>query len=235
METINALETQAREFAKVQRDKGIDCVVGVIADRFFVVKPINHTSYSQLRMESAQKATPDQIDNPNYVDPTLEENIMQDHILFPDDFKLSELRSGWASNVKEFIKHVSGFDDKAGVVDDPFVATYQKDINDVKAELETQGHPIKSYSVVLINSIPFCIKPVLQSEYISYRAEVEQITNEKDMKIREQKAITTDMNLIKSHIIYPGEELKYAGYIDLVFRAIWAVSGFTDNVQVVEV
>lgn len=160
----------------------------------------------------------------------MEIKFLLDHVAHPE-ITLDSLDAGTYEKLKEALFTASGFSQDVDLVYDPIAAQTVMAVDELIKKMDSMGH--KNYRIILINRIPFVIKSITTDEYIQYRATTESL-----LQIPEQhrfiKAAELDSAFAKAHIIYPELIPDEAGYLENLFAALWKVSGFSQEVEIVE-
>lgn len=202
------------ETVKKYNEEGVICKLVRIGSSFFILKPLMIDTYLQYKTA-------------NYDAKTEEEFIMNQII----EHNKSMLYAGDFELIKEKIFEVSGFGQEALVVFDPIKNKYNMTIEDIANKYKSEYPDMR---IIIVNDLPIAIKSITTDEYFTYRSEVEKLSQIVDDNKRFEDAFKLDIELAKSHIIYPSD-ITEPGYFELIFSALWRVSGFAQESEIIEV
>lgn len=210
-------KNKATNVAEQMKNEGIIVKIVRIGDSYFVLKPITIKEFFEYR----QKESITQTDEMDFV---------ISHVVEDQDI-VKNAPAGMYERLKDMLFEVSGFTSNVNIVYDPTVTKYLTDVS-VLAEKLTNTNP--NAKIVTINKIPFAILPVNTSEYMEYKSNTDKLLSLPE-KEAFKKAYELDRDLVAKHVIYPTDLPDEAGYLELLFQSIWQISGFSQDVEVIEV
>jgi hypothetical protein len=221
-----------RDFAEEQKEKENLVKYIYAGDKYYVVSCITLEEFNQFRKDAYSKSTPEGGEMPgNDVDPQKEQEFIFEHILYPEVNK-DKMTGGLYMQIMQGVYEASGFNAQVQVVHDPTIENALLDMDEIKKIADKENNA----KIITMNGIPFVLTPILQNEYIQYRAQADRLMRpDIPQEQRESEAYKLDHDLLAAHVIHPKEPIIEAGYIETLFGMLWAISGFTEDVQVLEV
>lgn len=187
---------------------------------YFALRPIDMENWIKI------KSNPDLGEN-------FDVGVMKEHMVSPtyEEWMESKPLGGHFDKLKDALLRISGFTDDFSVVYDPTKMEYTKDPGELIDELKGK---YENFKVILIDGISVAMTPIEIEEYMNYKAQTEKVAAVPDDEERLREAFKLDLELVKSHLIYPDKLFSEGIYVDVLFQLLWTISGFTDNVEVIE-
>lgn len=214
------IKDKALELAKKLKDEqNLPAKVVRISDDYFILKPITTDEFFEFRKISETS-------------PDAERDLVISHIVDEENFDFNNKPAGIFERLRELLYEVSGFTTNIATAYDPTVLELAR--TDIQQMINEVSKIDKSAKIIMINKIPFAIRPITSDEYMQYKSQTERIIQLSDKEAFEE-AYKIDKELMISHLIEPKSLPIEAGYLELLFQALWQISGFTQDVEVIEV